>query len=60
MAGRLSSVKCKEDKLDVGKIKTTLSKLSDLVKEYVIKKTAYHELVKKVNTIKTTDTSDLV
>ena len=51
------------DKLDIGKLETTpvdLSKLSDAVKNEVLKKTEYNELVKKVNNINTTDTSDLV
>ena len=37
-----------------------LSKLSDVVKNDVVKKTKYDELVKKVNNINTTDTSNLV
>ena len=37
-----------------------LSKLTDVVKNDVVKKTEYNELVKQVNDIKTTDTSDLV
>ena len=32
---------------------------SDAVKNDVVKKTEYHELIKKVNAIQTTDTSDL-
>ena len=36
------------------------SRLSDVVKNKVLKKTEYNELVKKVNNINTTDTSDLV
>ena len=41
------------DKLDVGKFKTTLnlSKLSDVVKNEVVKKTVYDEVIKKVNAI---------
>ena len=60
---RLSSLKSKVDKLDILKLKTTpvdLSKLSNVVKNDVVKKTKYHELVKKVNAIQTTDTSNLV
>ena len=37
-----------------------LSKLSDVVKNEVVEKTVYNELVKKVNAIQTTDTSNLV
>ena len=51
----------KVDKLDVGKLETTpvgLSKLKNEVKNDVIKKTEYDELVEKVNAIQTTDTSD--
>ena len=51
------------DKLDIGKLETTpidLSKLNDVVKNVVVKKTVYDELVKKVNAIKTTDTSNLI
>ena len=56
-------MKSKVHELDNGKLETTpvdLSKLSDVVKNDVVKKTDYYELVKKVNTIKTTGTSDLV
>ena len=52
----------KVDKLDIGKLETApvdLSKLSNVVKNFV-KETEYNELVKKVNNISTTDTSDLV
>ena len=38
--------------MDIGKLKTTpvnLSKLSDVVKNSVVKKTEYDELVKKVD-----------
>ena len=37
-----------------------LSKLSNVVKNNVVKKTVYDELVKKVNAIQTIDTSDLL
>ena len=37
-----------------------LSKLSDVVKNDVVKKTEYDKLNKKVNPIKTTNTIDLV
>ena len=56
-------MKRKVDKLDIGKLETTwvhLNKLSNVVKNEVIKKTKYNELVKKVNAIKITDTSNLV
>ena len=55
-------MKSKVDKLDIGKLETTpvdLIKLSDIVKNDV-KKTEYYELVKKVNNIKNTYTSNLV
>ena len=58
----LSNLKRKVDKLDLGKLETTpveLSKLSNVVKKDVVKKTKYNELVKKVNNISTTDTSNL-
>ena len=48
----LNSLKGKVDKLDIGKIETTpvdLSKLSDVVKNEVVKKTEHNELVIKVN-----------
>ena len=57
----LSNFKSKVDELDINELETTphdFSKLSDIVKNYVFKKTEYDELVKKV--IHTTDTSDLV
>ena len=50
------------DKSDIEKLETTpadLSNLNDVVNE-VVKKTEYNELVKRVNNINTTDTSDLV
>ena len=59
----LSSLKSKVDKLDVYNIKpipADLKKLSDFVKKRVVKKDVYDELVKKVNAILTTDTTDLV
>ena len=37
-----------------------LSKLSDVVNKKVLKKDVYDELVKKVNSIQTNDTIDLV
>ena len=59
----LSSLKSKVDKSDIGKLETTpvdLSKLSDAIKNDVVKRIEHGELVKKVDNIKTTDTSDLV
>ena len=56
-------MKSKVNKLDIAKLETTpvgLSKLSDVVKNEVVKKIEYNELVKKVNNTNTTDTSDLV
>ena len=58
----LSSLKSEVDKLDIGKFETTpvdLSNSNNVVKNDVIKKTEYNELVKKVNNISTTDTSNL-
>ena len=56
-------MKSKVDKLDVDKVFTVLvdlSKLSDVVKNDVAKKTEYDLLVEKVNVIQTTETSNLV
>ena len=56
-------MKSKVDKLALGKLETTLvdlSKLSDVVKNEVVKKTGYDELVKKAININPTDTGDLV
>ena len=53
----------KVDKLDNDKLipaPVDLSKLSDVVKNYVVKKTEYNYRVKKVNNISTIDTSNLV
>ena len=58
-----NSLKSKVDKLDIGKLETTpvdLSKFSDLVKNDVVTRTEYDELVKLVIVFKTTDTSNLV
>ena len=54
----LNTLKTKVDKLVPALV--DLSKLSDVVKNYVVRKTEYNKLVKKANAIKTTDTSDLV
>ena len=59
----LNSQKSKVDKLDVDKlvpIPVDLHKLTDVVKNYVLDKTEYDELIKKVNAIQTNDTSNLV
>ena len=56
-------MKSKVDNSDVGKlvaVPVDLSKLSDAVKNDVVKKTEYDRLVRKVNAIQTTDTNDLV
>ena len=52
----LASLKAEVDKIDVGKLKTVpvdLSKLSNVVKNEVVKKTVYDKLVTKVNNIDT-------
>ena len=54
----LNSLKIKMDKLVVDKlvpVSVDLSKLSDAVKNNVVRKTQYDELVKKVNAIQTTN-----
>ena len=56
----LAGLKIEVDKLDIGKlvpVPVNLSKLSDLVKNDVVKKTVYDQLVAQVNNI---DTSDFV
>ena len=56
----LTSLKAEVDKLDIDKLAPApvdLSKLSDVVKYDVVKKTVYDKLVAKVNNI---DTSDFV
>ena len=56
----LASLKTEADKLDIDKlapVPVDLSKLSDVVKNDVVKKTVYDKLVAKVNNI---DTSDFV
>ena len=56
----LANLKTEVDKLDIGKLVTVpvdLSKLSNVVKNEVVKKTEYNKLVGKVNNI---DTSDFV
>ena len=59
----LANLKLDVNDLDIDKLKTIpvdLSKLSNVVKKDVVKKTVFDELVKKVNAIQTNDTSDLV
>ena len=59
----LINLKSNVDKLDVDKfipVPVDLSKLSDVVKNDVVKQDVYNELVKKVNNISTTDTRNLV
>ena len=56
----LANLKTEVDKLDIEKsapVPVRLSKLSDVVKNDVVKKTAYDKLVAKVNNI---DTSNIV
>ena len=58
----LSSLKSNVDKLDFGEIETTLvdfSQLSNVVKSDVVNKTEYNKLVKNVNNISGTDTSNV-
>ena len=54
----LAGLKTAADKLDIDKLVSVpvdLSKLSDVVKNYVVKKTVYHKLVAKVDNIGTSD-----
>ena len=54
----LASLKTEVDKLDIDKlvsIPVDLSKLSDVVKNDLVKKTEYNKLVTKVDNIDTTD-----
>ena len=56
----LSNLKTEADKLDIGKLQTVpvdLSKLPNVLKNDVIKKTKYNKLVNKVNNI---DTSEFI
>ena len=58
LKSNLASLKTEVDKLDVDKlvpIPVDLSKLSDLVKNNVVKKTEYNKLVTKANNIDTTN-----
>ena len=54
----LASLKTEADRLDIDKLKTVpvdLAKLSNVVKNYVVKKTEYDKLVGKANNIDTTN-----
>ena len=54
----LASLKTEADKLDIdnlGPVPADLSKLSDVVKNDVVKKTAYDKLVAKVNNVDAND-----
>ena len=56
----MANLKTEVDKLDIdnlASVPVNLSKLSDVIKNDVIKKTVYNKLVTKVNNI---DTSDFV
>ena len=56
LKSNLSSLKTEVDKLDIDKlvpVPVDLSKLSDVVKNDVVKKTVYDKLVAKVNSIDT-------
>ena len=58
----LVSLRSNADKLDVNillPIPVHLSKLSDVVKSVIVKKTEYDNMVKKRNTLPTNDTSNL-
>ena len=57
LKSNLANLKTEVDKIDVDKLKTVpvdLSKLSNVVKNEVIKKNLYDKLVAKVNNIDTT------
>ena len=57
LKSNLASLKTEVDKLDIDKLTTVpndLAKLSNVVKNDVIKKTEYNKLFKKVNNIDTT------
>ena len=59
----LASLKSDVEKIDVGKLETTpvhLSKLSSVVKNYIVNKTVYDELVEKFKAIQNIDNGDLV
>ena len=59
----LARLKSEIDKLDIGKLETTpvdLSKLSDVVKNQVVKRTVFDKLLKKVNAIHGSNAGSLV
>ena len=58
LKSNLASLKTEVDKLDINKLTSVpidLVKLSNVVKNYVVKKTEYDKLVNKVNGIDTTN-----
>ena len=58
LKSNLASIKTEVDKIDADKLKTVpadLAKLSNVVKNTVVKKTEYNKLVTKVNNIDTTN-----
>ena len=58
LKSNLASLKTEVDKMDADKLKTVpvdLAKLSNVVKNDVVKKTEYHKLVTKVDNIDTTN-----
>ena len=58
LKSNLASLKTEVDKLDIHKLKpfpVDLAKLSNVVKNDVVKKTEYDKLVNKVNSIDTTN-----
>ena len=62
LKSNLTNLKTEVDKLDIDKlapVPVDLSKLSDVVKNDVVKKTEYNKLIAKVNNIDTIGKSDL-
>ena len=60
---KLASLKLDIDRLNINKLRTTpvdLSKVSNLAKNDVVKKTQYDELAENLNAVQTNDTSNLV
>ena len=58
----LASLKLNINKADIAKLQATpidLSKLSNAVKNYSVKKSEYDQLIKKVNTFQINNTNDL-
>ena len=56
----LASLNTDTDRLDIDKLDTTPTDLSNIIKNDVVKKAVYDALVKNVNAIQTNDTSHLV